>query len=48
MTQSSLEVLCKKISFFMSRDALFAQNINLKGKLKIPCPALMVSLLCFS
>ena len=32
----------------MSRDALFAQNINLKGKLKIPCPALMVSLLCFS
>ena len=47
MTQASLEVLGKKILFFMCRVALFAQNICLKGELKIPCPALIVSLLWF-
>ena len=48
MTQSSLEVLGKKVRFSMCRDALFAQKICLKGKLKISCPALIVSLLWFS
>ena len=48
MTQSSLEVLCKQIPFFVCRDALFAQKICLKGMLKIPCPSLVVSLLGFS
>ena len=48
MPQSSLEVLGKKILFFLCRDALTAQKICLKGKLKIPCPALIVALLWFS
>ena len=36
ITQSSLQVLCEKIRF-MCRDALFAQKICLKSKLKLSC-----------
>ena len=47
MTQSSLEVLGKQIRFFMCRDAFFAQKICAEGMLKIPCLALVFSLLWF-
>ena len=45
MTQSSFGVLGKQIRFFICRDASFAQKICAECILKIPCPALIVSLL---
>ena len=48
MTQSSLEVLGKQIRFFMCRDPFFAHKICVEDILKIPCLALIFSLLWFS
>ena len=48
MTQSGLEVLGKHIRFFICSDPFFAQEICVEGILKIPCLALVSSLLWFS
>ena len=52
ITQSILEVLGKQIRFFMchvidSHHPFFTQKICAEGMLKIPCLALVVSLLGF-